>query len=790
MRILVVIALAVAAVFRFAWGAAAATSAEEAKQEIATWISGLPARWPAEAMKDRNGTIVFRVSGEGGGAWHARLSQGQLAAGSGDVSEPIASVECSVDDFLAIARGQMGAVEAFLSGKMHILGNLDFVREFYAQLLPAAAAPAQVRTDTTGWYPFQPRPIDFASKVAPDASHLLDPPAGKHGFLTVRGDRFVFEDGTSARFWGANIVSGNLFKDHETARAAAARLARFGCNMVRFHGVDVEDLFNPAYDDTQHFSPQSLDRLDYLIYQLKEHGIYVNLGLLVFRNFKAGDGVRDWQAVADKFIAGAKIAPYFDRRMIELQKKYAVDLYTHVNKYTGLRYCDDPAIAMSELINESSMFWINGYGSVPASYIAELNDLYRAWAQARGIVVPAETSVPQGLRARNPDVLQFLYDTQVAYFSEMRDCLRAAGVRVPLAGSNFWEAIPLDLQSNLVMDYIDRHAYWDHPQSGFGWDAGFDNRPMVKARNWNLVTWLAPQRGAGKPLMISEWNTAWINEYIAEGPLTMAAYGAFQGWDGLLTYCYFARGGWADEITDNFDVGSWPHVFSTWPVAARIFLQGLVQPGRAPLPLMLRPDALGQATDDLPDRAGLRRRLAFAFLPPGAEAPAAILPEGGPAVTSDTGQLTWDADAGLITVDAPLCAARIGFASTPAKTGPVTFAVSPEFAVVAVTALDDEPIPESKHLLITATARAENTGMVYGPGKTRALNPGHSPILMEPVRGEIRIAARHGKASAQAYPLDSSGRRLRGTALEAAQGQFVIPLQARACWYEVVVSSE
>ena len=27
-------------------------------------------------------------------------------------------------------------------------------------------------------------------------------PAGKHGFCKVKGDKFEFEDGTPARFWG------------------------------------------------------------------------------------------------------------------------------------------------------------------------------------------------------------------------------------------------------------------------------------------------------------------------------------------------------------------------------------------------------------------------------------------------------------------------------------------------------------------------------------------------------------------------------------------------------------
>lgn len=47
--------------------------------------------------------------------------------------------------------------------------------------------------------------------------------------------------------------------------------------------------------------------------------------------------------------------------MIELQKKYARDLLTHVNPYTGRAYTDDPGVAMIEINNENSViacwFW-------------------------------------------------------------------------------------------------------------------------------------------------------------------------------------------------------------------------------------------------------------------------------------------------------------------------------------------------------------------------------------------------------------------------------------------------
>ena len=68
---------------------------------------------------------------------------------------------------------------------------------------PISLRPLESRTDTTGWKKF--RPLRGPLSGVLDMSRLLDPPAGRHGFLQVREGRFVFEDGTPVRFLGANI---------------------------------------------------------------------------------------------------------------------------------------------------------------------------------------------------------------------------------------------------------------------------------------------------------------------------------------------------------------------------------------------------------------------------------------------------------------------------------------------------------------------------------------------------------------------------------------------------------
>ena len=74
------------------------------------------------------------------------------------------------------------------------------------------------------WIPFPAYadsfPIDIRCAFGNDA------PAGKHGFLTVKGNKFVFEDGTPARFWGTNFNSALCFPSHEYAAKVAERIGR------------------------------------------------------------------------------------------------------------------------------------------------------------------------------------------------------------------------------------------------------------------------------------------------------------------------------------------------------------------------------------------------------------------------------------------------------------------------------------------------------------------------------------------------------------------------------------
>ena len=255
---------------------------------------------------------------------------------------------------------------------------------FVLLILLLCAAPLLAAVPE-GWFPFV-TPLVDDSKTLVNVAHYNDSPAGEDGFVTIRDGHFVDDEGRRLRFLATNLTFAGCFPTHEQAEQVAARMAKYGINCVRFHHMDnaypPRGIWDKSHKDKQHLDPEQLDRLDYVIYQLKLRGIYSNLNLHVSRKFSAADGFPD----ADELPNYDKGVDNFEPRMIELQKKYARDLLTHENPYTKTRYVDEPAIVMVELNNENSLLGF-AFGDtlfdLPSHYRDQLQRMWIEWLREK-----------------------------------------------------------------------------------------------------------------------------------------------------------------------------------------------------------------------------------------------------------------------------------------------------------------------------------------------------------------------------------------------------------------------
>ena len=247
-------------------------------------------------------------------------------------------------------------------------------------LLPIAVAGAD-----EGMFPFPIQTFSIGHD-ATDMSWMNECPAGKNGFVRAKDGHFVDGNGKRIRFLGVNLCNSGAFPEHADAEKLAARLAKLGVNCVRLHHMDgvyaPNGIWNPAFKDHQHMDAVQLDKLDYLIYMLKQHGIYADINLHVSRQFNTDDGFQD----TDKLPKYDKGLDNFERRMIELQKEYARQLLTHVNPYTKTRYVDEPAVALIEINNENSLLddCIDGsVGLLPKYYLSQLRSEWGEWLRVQ-----------------------------------------------------------------------------------------------------------------------------------------------------------------------------------------------------------------------------------------------------------------------------------------------------------------------------------------------------------------------------------------------------------------------
>jgi len=646
------------------------------------------------------------------------------------------------------------------------------------------------QTDTSSWVPYT-LPWDSCPV---DVSFLTTEEAGAQGFVTCRDGRFVFSNtGRPVRFWGTTFSAGANFPTHEQSERIAKRLKRFGINMIRTHHADTDwgerSLIDKTQNDSRHFDAENVDRFDYLIYCLKRAGIYVYLDQLVNRKFKPGDEIPGYEAIADN--RSAKPYSNFDERLIELQKEFSKNLWTHANPYTKLAYKDDPAIALMEFANENDVFT---QGITDEPFRSNLEQRYRAWAGEWGVELPAEKV---DFTKWTDPMVRFLAEVQASFYAEMERYLRdEVGVKVPMTGSN-WSRNAALLWALKDRPFTDSHTYWDHPRS----DGSFGNNAQTPSRS-NTIGGLAFNSMLGKPFFVSEWDQPWPNEWRAEYPLLIAAAAALQDWGGLTVYTYrHSSQVPIDTLSGAFETFNDPARFGLFPTAALLFRRADVDVAKETVIFTIPEDQALSANSPGPwGKCGLtdglceehRARVVLGEAPPNAGRVAplgeTLLPGDATSVRSDTGQLyrSWADRYG--TIDTPRAKAVYGF---PGGRGDialsgVTFNVETEFATVALASLTDQPIADSSHLLLTAVGRAENSGMKYNALRRRLIDKGAGPILVEPITGTVTLRTRQTEMTVKPILPDGTRGDALPTSYEDGVLRFRIGPEARTMYYEVI----
>jgi putative sterol carrier protein len=87
-------------------------------------FQNMPAAFQKDAAKGFSGVYQFELSGEGGGTWHAAITNGELQVAEGAHAAPDVVISAKAEHYLAIAEGRMNQMLAFATGKLKVRGDL------------------------------------------------------------------------------------------------------------------------------------------------------------------------------------------------------------------------------------------------------------------------------------------------------------------------------------------------------------------------------------------------------------------------------------------------------------------------------------------------------------------------------------------------------------------------------------------------------------------------------------------------------------------------------------------
>ena len=161
---------------------------------------------------------------------------------------------------------------------------------------------------------------------------------------------------------------------------------------------------------------------------------------------------------------------------------------------------------------------------------------------------------------------------------------------------------------------------------------------------------------------------------------------------------------------------------------------------------------------------------------------------------SDTGELTIDWSFGTTVIDTPKTQGFSGFAGWREKNATSNLECKLElpYGNVLVTAADNQPIAQSRRMLLVATGRMKNTEQELGKdanGFQNVVKTGKGPKLVESLRGEVQLRSELADQLV-VWALDNTGRRLGEVPVKAQGGLLSFELSPRwgTIWFEISTS--
>jgi hypothetical protein len=457
---------------------------------------------------------------------------------------------------------------------------------------------------------------------------------------------------------------------------------------------------------------------------------------------------------------------------------------------------------------------------------------------ARQSVALPEKLQASGFRSR--DCIAFLADTERDMVQKMKTFLHdELGCRALISNSSSWTRFTTDQGARQVYDYVDDHFYVDHPQflrDSWRLPSRSSNTSPISegAAGGGFITFT---RLFDKPFTVTEYNYSGPGRFRGVGGILTGALGALQGWGGIWRFAYsHSRQNIFDAAPMGyFDMATDPLSQAAERASLCLFLRGDLRTAPHSVGLVMTEADLAHPAAKIPTLAPNWHWLAWVtrvgtqvvpspnttlsqtlVIPLGWQTPASaydqkfVLPLDPYALDSarlasalqqrglcdvdaslrpseklfrsETGEITIDGPRGILLLDTPRTAGGYAPAgqSIEAAKGALKIRVIDSDATVWISALDQYPIPHSKHLLVTHLTDLQNTEIQYTEAERKTLLQwGHLPYLVRAGKAEIRLPL-DDPSGYKVWALSLGGKRLAEVAARTEAGGLVFTADVAA----------
>ncbi len=389
-----------------------------------------------------------------------------------------------------------------------------------------------------------------------DLDRFLAPgPAGKYGrvrFSANGGLEFEKLPGVEQRFFGfAEWGADRLFRigERKKIRRDRSKDVPLFCSLVRRQGYNAMRI--GAIPDNRNmnalrYDAKWLDFMDYLLAEGKKQGIYFYVNLNTGSLGKRYRSSQDTLESRFRFIMG-------DPVVRQAWKSLAKELLDHVNPYTGIAWKDEPAVLCLEFSNELEL-GIHYYARLPKKLkerllkrwhtflekkYGSLNGVKNAWKGSADAKTIGELKEPQQYWVNNQEnrdwnefLFQCLSELQMWCASE----IRKMGYRGLVTQYNCGKQIRHSGLRAECSDAVSINTYFNHPRGGWG-EAGtqYLQSSAIESSVPHFLT-AAASRLADRPILVTEHNHCYANQYQYENALTFPAYAALQNFSGMFVH--------------------------------------------------------------------------------------------------------------------------------------------------------------------------------------------------------------------------------------------------------------